>query len=82
MQPLTDQQLIGCLKEKPATCPLEDRYRDQAVITGELGLRKHLGLLIAATIAFDHLPHGPAGPQEVAITDVPRRSQILLMAEN
>ena len=48
MQPLSRQQLIACLKEKPTGCPLEDPYRDPLWIAAELGRRKHPDLLIAA----------------------------------
>jgi hypothetical protein len=46
IHPLTDEQLIDCLKLEPKSCPLD--YRDSGMITGELGDRKHADLLIAA----------------------------------
>lgn len=48
IKPLTDQQLIGCLREKPKSCPLEGLYLDRAWIKGELGDRHHPDSLIAA----------------------------------
>jgi len=46
IHPLTDEQLIDCLKLDSTTCPL--KYRDLDMIEGELGDRKHPDLLIAA----------------------------------
>lgn len=46
--PLTDDQLINCLKLEPRNCPLEDSYWDLGMIEGELGDRKHPDLLLAA----------------------------------
>jgi hypothetical protein len=46
IHPLTDEQLIDCLKLESTTCPLNDR--DFPMIEGELGDRKHPDLLIAA----------------------------------
>jgi len=46
IEPLTDEQLIDCLRDKPKSCPLDDRDFD--MIEGELGDRKHPDLLIAA----------------------------------
>jgi hypothetical protein len=46
INPLTDEQLIDCLKLDSTTCPL--KYRDFGMIEGELGDRKHPDLLIAA----------------------------------
>ncbi len=48
MRPLTRQQLIACLKEKPTSCPLKDPYRDPVWIAAELGRRKHPDSLITA----------------------------------
>ena len=55
LQPLTDGQLIDCLKEKPTNCPLAVSYRDMTVIDDELADRKHPDLLIAACRKGD--PH-------------------------
>jgi len=46
IHPLTDEQLIDCLKLESTACPL--KYRDFLMIEGELGDRKHPDLLIAA----------------------------------
>jgi hypothetical protein len=46
LAPLTDEQLIDCLKLEPKSCPLDDR--DSGMITGELGDRKRPDLLLAA----------------------------------
>jgi hypothetical protein len=56
IKPLSDQQLIDCLKEKPKSCPLEGLYLDRAWIRGELGDRHHPDLLIAA--------YGKATPED------------------
>ncbi|HYM76922.1 MAG TPA: hypothetical protein VE377_13170 [Candidatus Dormibacteraeota bacterium] len=53
MQPLSRQQLIACLKEKPTSCPLEDPYCDPLWIAAELGRRKHPDLLITAYAKAD-----------------------------
>jgi hypothetical protein len=55
LHPLTDQQLINCLSEKPTACPLENNYRDLDVITWELRDRKHTDLLITAYSSGDEL---------------------------
>jgi hypothetical protein len=52
---LSDQQLINCLSEKHASCPLEDSYRDSGLISAELGDRKHSDELIAAYESGDQL---------------------------
>lgn len=46
IHPLTDEQLIDCLKLESKNCPLD--YRDFLMIEGELGDRKRPDLLIAA----------------------------------
>lgn len=46
IHPLTDEQLIDCLKDEPKSCPLDDLDLD--MIIGELGDRKHTDFLIAA----------------------------------
>lgn len=46
IHPLSDEQLIECLKLDSTTCPL--KYRDLDMIEGELGDRKHPDLLISA----------------------------------
>jgi hypothetical protein len=46
ISPLTDEQLIDCLKLDSPACPL--KYRDFGMIEGELGNREHPDLLIAA----------------------------------
>jgi len=46
LEPLTDEQLIDCLKPESKTCPLDDR--DSLLIEGELAERKNPDLLLAA----------------------------------
>jgi hypothetical protein len=55
LEPLTDEQLIDCLKLESKTCPLE--YRDLLLIEGELGDRKNPDLLIAAYEKSDDDDH-------------------------
>jgi hypothetical protein len=50
---LTDRQLIECLKEQPASCPIPDEDRDFESIAGALGRRKHHTALISAYGAAD-----------------------------
>jgi hypothetical protein len=57
IHPLTDEQLIDCLKLDSTACPL--KYRDFDMIEGELGDRKHPDVLIAAyeKVDDDHRYH-------------------------
>lgn len=55
LEPLTDHQLIDCLKLDSKNCPLD--YRDIGMIEGELGDRKHPDLLIAAYEKSDDDDH-------------------------
>src|SRR5579863_729946 len=48
LKPLSDQQLIECLRDKPTGCPLKNGDRDLLEIAGTLGQRKHPDLLISA----------------------------------
>ena len=57
IHPLTDEQLISCLRLEPKNCPLEDGYWDLGMIEGELGDRNHPDLLIAAYDKSDDDDH-------------------------
>jgi len=50
---MSDQQLIECLRDKPATCPIPDQDRDLAWIAGTLGQRRHPDPLISAYMTAD-----------------------------